>query len=731
MLKRLADEDTAAKLGEQAQPTDPKSGPLSESDRVEAVPVYPGSSGHAQPSLASESGPPSELDDNVSIAEETDDYELSGPWFDNDAQAFVVSLLFHVVLILSLAVLPIVSAEQQEALTFSAALVDDEEEEFTLIEEVAFSEEPSTEIGANSSSESAQALSMAPVLADVSEIPSPSFDPPAINATYDLNNQIERAVGLVRSDLTVKGMTGVGTTGTDGAVDRITYELLRSMEERPTLVVWFFDQSGSLLKRREEIRNRFDRIYDELGIVRRSQEEKEERKLRDEPLLTSVFAFGEQVQLLTSKPTADIDEIRAAIDSIQMDASGVERVFAALYKGVEKFRTYRSSRTGKGSERNVIFIAVTDERGDDANGLEATIKECQKYAIPVHVIGVPAPFGREFTYVKYVDPDPKYDQTPRWAQVDQGPESIRPERVKLGFRDDYYNEPMVDSGFGPYALSRLTYETGGIYFTVHPNRSAGRRIRRSEIDAFASNLEYFFDPETMAKYQPDYVSEEEYMQRVSASPLRQLILQAASMPRVDTLQNPKTKFVKRSDAGLANELTQAQREAARIEPPLNSLGELLKTGEQYRDREASPRWLAAYDLALGTVLAHQVRAEAYNAMLAKAKRGMSFKNEKNNTWELKPANKISVGSRLEKDGMRAVELLKNVAEQHKGTPWGLLATREMRRPVGWVWAESYTNLNPPARNNRPNNNNNTPRPGRDDQANMLKKPAPKRPIPKL
>src|SRR5690606_36503078 len=109
-------------------------------------------------------------------------------------------------------------------------------------------------------------------------------------------------------------------------------------------------------------------------------------------------------------------------------------------------------------------------------------------------------------YVKYVDPDPRFDQTPQWAEVDQGPESIRPERVRLGYRDNFQDEPVIDSGFGPYALSRLCYETGGIYFTVHPNRRVDQRVRRGEIEPFASRIEYFFDPEVMDKYRPDYVS---------------------------------------------------------------------------------------------------------------------------------------------------------------------------------------------------------------------------------
>lgn len=655
--------------------------------------------------------------------------DVASPWIDTDGQAFLVSLLFHVVLILALAVVPFVAPPDLASVMLKAP-PPVAEEEFTLIEDVAISEEPSTKVGANSdATDQNMALSMAPVLATMSELPSPSFSPPQLNATFDLNNRIEKAVGLVRSDMVVKGMTGVGTTGTDGAVDQITYEILRSMEERPTLVVWFFDQSGSLLKRRQEIRDRFDRIYEELGIVRRSQEEKSARQADEEPLLTSVFAFGEQVNLLTPQPTADLDEIRDAIDSIEMDESGVERVFSAIYKGVDKFKSYR--RGGARQARNVLFIAVTDERGDDANGLDVTIKECTKFAIPVYVIGVPAPFGRDVNYVKYVDPDPQYDQTPQWAEVDQGPESIMPERVRLGYRDDFYAEPVVDSGFGPFALSRLAYETGGIYFTVHPNRKLDGRVRRGDIDPFASNLEYFFDPEVMVKYRPDYVSADEYMKRIGESPLRQVLARAAQLPRVETMVNPTMRFIKRDEAGFVNALTQAQQQAARIEPQLAQLAGILQLGEEHRATEISPRWIAGFDLAYGTVLAHKVRTEGYNLMLAKAKRGMNFENDKNNTWVLKPDTEISVGSRIEKEGARATELLTEVAEKHKGTPWGLLASRELRNPVGWKWVEEYTDLNPPpANNNRPGNNN-PPRPPQDDQARMLKPPPPKRPVPKL
>ena len=76
-------------------------------------------------------------------------------------------------------------------------------------------------------------------------------------------------------------------------------------------------------------------------------------------------------------------------------------------------------------------MVVTDERGDDVHLLENTIREFKKFAVPVYVLGVPAPFGREIAYLKYIDPDPQFDQSPEWAEVDQGPESLLPERVRL------------------------------------------------------------------------------------------------------------------------------------------------------------------------------------------------------------------------------------------------------------------------------------------------------------
>ncbi len=595
---------------------------------------------------------------------------------------------------------------------------------------MTYSEVPQVEVGANSLADAQMAEASAEMFAEVAEIPNPVDLEPTDLGKIMLNKMFDQAVAPLDKLTDQKGKVGQGTQGASGAVDRITFEILRSLEERPTLVVWLFDQSGSLHRQRKEIRDRFDRIYDELGIAEESGAKAFRKDTEDIPLLTSVVGFGSDVKLYTEQPTDDLKKIKSIVDNIEVDASGEEKVFAAIASAADKYKSLRRNRGSSGAQRNVLFVVVTDERGDDSNLLETSISGCRKWGIPVYVIGVPAPFGREHTLVKYVDPDPKYDQSPQWAQVDQGPETFLPERVQVGFTGNFEQEPVIDSGFGPYALTRLCYETGGIYFTVHPNRNVSRQVNRGEIEAYAADMKYFFDPIAMNRYRPDYLSPNDYVTMVKASPLRHSLVTAAQMQPVVGISRPRTRFIKRDEAQLVGELTTAQQDAAKLEPTLVRMGQILEPGMAGRETEESPRWKAGFDLAMGRVLAQKVRTETYNAMLAKAKRGMNFKDPKSNTWVLEPSDEISVGSKWVTEANTARSLLKGVVEEHAGTPWALLASQELNVPIGWEWKEEFTDLTPPSRNNRPGNNNNTPRPPRDDQARMINQ-APKRPVPKL
>lgn len=654
--------------------------------------------------------------------------------FDGDAPAFFVSLVTHLVLMLILAFVSADPDEKPVMLTISMPPAEEEDsiEDIEVPKQVVFSELPSERVGANSQNGEEVALSQAPTVSEIySEIPSLTEATPTTEfANLSVNVIFDKPVGLTyNANLAVKGAMGKGETGAVGAVDRITQEILRSLEERKTLVVWLFDQTASLKKQRQQIHDRLDRIYNELGVLEAAGNEAFQRH-KDKPLLTSVISFGNSVNLRTKEPTDNLAEIKKAIIDMEDDPSGMERVFSAVYLAAEKFQSYRRpDEVTREPERNVMLIAFTDEAGSDQDGLEKTVKLCRRYEMPVYVIGVPAPFGREKTMVKWVDPDPKFDQSAQWGEVEQGPESFLPERLKLNFSGSKEDDDPIDSGFGPYSLTRLCYETGGIYFAVHPNRNVTKAISRNETTEFSAHMKHFFDPEVMRKYRPDYVSREEYNRRVTSNKARKALVEASLQSSLTPMQSPTVRFVKRSEAELSNQLTEAQKAAAEIEPKIDMLFNLLKIGEGDREKETTLRWQAGYDLAMGRVLAVKVRTETYNAMLAQAKRGLKFKDEKNNTWQLEPSDEISVGSQLEKMAERAKMYLNRVVKEHPGTPWAMLAERELNDKIGWKWKEEFTDLSPPPRMNA-GNNNNAPAPA-NDAAMMLKKAPPKRPIPKL
>ncbi len=653
--------------------------------------------------------------------EGTSDYWVSSAW--------LVSLLLHLVFLLFFSLLSPQADRLQRVLLIATPQEEQPKIEDLSRQEFHFDPTPREQIGGNElgglPSELPGGLPT-PELPQWTTLELPSQD----RGEIAFREFIEAATGVdPEVTETVRGTAGVGVTRAEGAIDRITHEILLSLEERNTLVVWFFDQSGSLASQREAILARFGRIYEELGVIQTS-EHPAARRSDPKPLLTSVVAFGREVLFPLDKPSDDLPQIREAVAHIALDDSGIEQVFTAIRAATMRFRKYRvrNATTGEAA-RNVMFIVFTDEAGDDQDQLDPTVQLCRRLAIPVYVVGVPAPFGRRETLVKWVDPDPQYDQRPQWGRVHQGPETLLPERVKIHFANSAEQDDVIDSGFGPFALTRLCYETGGIYFAVHPNRTTTRNVSRGETAVYSAHLRTFFDEDAMRRYRPDYVSAQEYFRRVKENRARSSLVQAAEQSWITPLEQPRVRFVVRDEAGFASELTEAQKSAAKLEPATRPLYELLKQGESDRQKETVPRWQAGYDLAMGRVLAVRVRSEAYNEMLARAKRGMKFANPANNTWMLIPSSKITAGSQLENLGEQALDYLHRVVKEHPGTPWAWLAQRELSQPMGWEWKEGHTPLPPPA--TQVVTVDNPPAAPADDQPQIIRRPPPRRPPPRL
>ncbi len=632
--------------------------------------------------------------------------------FDGDTPAWVVSLVVHIGIVVLLALIWLKQPEADLVLT----LPTEEAEVEPIAQEFFYSKDSQEDIGANSIAGLTAAQALAPNFSEISDVPVDVREDD-LNPTINVQMNVDIPTGPTLSQThAVQGAVGVGATGASGAIDRITHEILQSLQQRRTLVVWLFDQSGSLDRTRQEIYERFDRIYEELEVVEMSGHESFKRH-SDKPLLSAVVQFGQKCEILTQEPTDDLDTLKKAIQSIQNDPSGIENVFQSINLCVDKYQKYRTDIP----RRNVMFVVVSDEVGDDERELDRCVAKCRRNEIPVYVIGVPAPFGRTELKVKFVDPDPEFDQSVQWIPVRQGPETFYPERLRLGFTPGENDDlEELASGFGPFALTRLCYETGGIYFAVHANNTAtARATRSSETPVMSSRIRHFFDPGVMRRYRPDYKPIHEYERMLNENLARRSLVEAAQLSWVSPMESPTLVFPKENEGALKALLDEAQKAAAKLEPKVEQLYQVLARGEKDRAKLTEPRWQAGFDLAMGRVCAVKVRTEGYNTMLALMKGGRNFENDKNDTWELVPADNYE-GSAMQKLAEKAKVYLQRVVDEHPGTPWALIAERELAMPLGWEWKETYTGVNAPRQQMGNGNNNNN-----NNNRNMVR-PKPKR-----
>jgi hypothetical protein len=308
-------------------------------------------------------------------------------------------------------------------------------------------------------------------------------DPPMEMIDPDLsrNEVFDIPEGLILDEsLVVKGTTGNALIQIEAALDRVTHEIAMNLKDKKVLVIWLIDGSASLKDQRELLAKRFTRIYGELDALEKAGQIPK----RDEPLVTGVVSFGQRTKYHTEVPTAKFDEIKEAVESIEFNESGEENIFTAVRQVMQRWSyNYR--------DRQIMLVAITDESGDDFGQLERAINICRKKRAKAYVVGPAAPFGRRKGYVPYVAPE--NGQTYQ-IPVDLGPETARYENVLLPF---WFSGPQynyLSSGYGPYGLSRLVNETGGIYFMTNTLTMKGLTPLGT------------FESEKLRPFKPDYQS---------------------------------------------------------------------------------------------------------------------------------------------------------------------------------------------------------------------------------
>ena len=229
----------------------------------------------------------------------------------------------------------------------------------------------------------------------------------------------------------------------------------------------------------------------------------------------------------------------------------------------------------------------------------------------------------------------------------------------------------MSSGFGPYALTRLCAETGGMFLVTEQ----------------ADGMTY--DPAVMRNYMPDYRPVRTIESEIRKNPAMASLVEACGRMLIANINLPTTRFEAPNDNVLRQQLTEAQKPLAELDYKLRELHQLLDAGSKGREQIKDPRWQASFDLALGRVMAMRVRAHGYNAMSANMKSApKTFENTDGNEWFLDPSDEIATGPQVRKMAEKATELLQGVVDKHPGTPWATLAKKELDQPFGWKWRES-------------------------------------------
>jgi len=192
----------------------------------------------------------------------------------------------------------------------------------------------------------------------------------------------------------------------------------------------------------------------------------------------------------------------------------------------------------------------------------------------------------------------------------------------------------------------------------------------------------------MKSYRPDYRPIRDYEGDLKKNQAKLALVNAAAATKSKSIPSIQLVFRADNDNVLRTQVTDAQKPMAEMDYYIAEIMESLAKGEKDREKLDTARWRASYDLSMGRALALRVRSAGYNQMLAEMKLNpKTFATAGNNQWKLAPSKEITSGPAIKKLEKRAMEYLTRVIDDHPGTPWAMMAERELSTPLGWAWEE--------------------------------------------
>jgi hypothetical protein len=200
----------------------------------------------------------------------------------------------------------------------------------------------------------------------------------------------------------------------------------------------------------------------------------------------------------------------------------------------------------------------------------------------------------------------------------------------------------------------------------------GWRLRAENLPAFSAKV--------LAEYKPD----------IEPTHFRKAILKATELLR----KHARTSFPDRipvpvnDDNQLRAQLVQIQRKQGPIlielEEALDALADAGRGMPRPLDR--SKRWQANYEYVMARMLNRLAFAYEYNSALGRMRRELPARAPADHHgWRL-IAQEAMTGDRAGKDMAKdSRKILERLAQEHAGTPWQVLARREIVTALGLRW----------------------------------------------
>ncbi len=201
-----------------------------------------------------------------------------------------------------------------------------------------------------------------------------------------------------------------------------------------------------------------------------------------------------------------------------------------------------------------------------------------------------------------------------------------------------------------------------------------------------------FSAEVLADYRPDYTSLQE-LHAQDANGNAKFPLRAAVLDVIELLQRSgkiglREKLSKGGNpTKVKEEILKEQMQPARMIGELTeALDKLQEAGKKLGD-EPSKRWQAHYHYIEAQLLARLAFMNEYNLMLGKIRKDElpPLKEKLHQGWRLAARAKLQSAKEVRDLAEKSNQILAELAKNHPGTPWEVLAKRERLAALGLEW----------------------------------------------